>query len=134
MATSPSRSLAAVVLAAGRGKRFRTATPKVLHPVCGRPLLWHAIANALAAKPQRLVVVVAPGADDVVDAVRSWDLTPRPTFVVQDEPLGTGHAVLAARGAVGRVDEVLVVGGDLDRKSTRLNSSHVSESRMPSSA
>ena len=114
MATRPSRSLAAVVLAAGRGKRFRTATPKVLHPVCGRPLLWHAIANALAAKPQRLVVVVAPGADDVVDAVRSWDLTPRPTFVVQDEPLGTGHAVLAARGAVGRVDEVLVVGGDFD--------------------
>ena len=114
MATSPSRSLAAVVLAAGRGKRFRTATPKVLHPVCGRPLLWHAIANALAAKPQRLVVVVAPGADDVVDAVRSWDLTPKPTFVVQEEPLGTGHAVLAARGAVGRVDEVLVVGGDFD--------------------
>ena len=79
-----------------------------------RPLLWHAIRNALAAKPDRLVVVVAPGSDAVVDAVRSWDLSPKPTFVVQEEPLGTGHAVLAARSAVGRVDEVLVVGGDFD--------------------
>lgn len=114
MATRPSRSLAAVVLAAGRGKRFRTRTPKVLHPICGRPLLWHAIANAVAAKPARLVIVVGPDADDVVEAVRSWDLTPKPTFVVQEEPLGTGHAVLAARGAVGRADDVLVVGGDYD--------------------
>lgn len=114
MAPTRTRRTAAVVLAAGRGTRLRSATPKVLQPVAGRPLLWHAMRNALAARPERLVVVVSPGADDVVDAVRSWGLRPAPTFVVQERPLGTGHAVLAARRAVGAVDEVLVVGGDFD--------------------
>lgn len=114
MPSTRGRSTAAVVLAAGRGTRLRSRTPKVLHPIAGRPLLWHAIQNALAARPSRLVVVVAPDGDDVREAVASWGLRPEPTFVVQDRPLGTGHAVLAARRAIGAVDEVLVVGGDFD--------------------
>ena len=114
MPASRSRSLAAVVLAAGRGVRFRSSVPKVLQPLCGRPLLWYAVRNALAAKPDRLVIVVAPGADEVVDAVRSWNLKPAPTFVVQREQLGTGHAVRAAATALGRVTDVVVVGGDYD--------------------
>ena len=109
---SPSRSLAAVVLAAGKGKRLRSKTPKVLFSVCGRPALWHVLRAAVAAKPTKLVVVVSHGADEVMDAVRSWDLSPTPVFVDQGVPLGTAHAVLAARRAVGRVDEVLVLGGD----------------------
>jgi bifunctional UDP-N-acetylglucosamine pyrophosphorylase / glucosamine-1-phosphate N-acetyltransferase len=112
--TSSGRSVAAVVLAAGKGKRFRSSVPKVLHPVAGRPLLWHAVRNALAAKPSRLVIVVGNGAGRVEEAVRSWGLSPEPIFVDQGEALGTGHAVLAAERAVGRVDEVLVVGGDFD--------------------
>jgi bifunctional UDP-N-acetylglucosamine pyrophosphorylase/glucosamine-1-phosphate N-acetyltransferase len=108
------RSLAAVVLAAGKGKRLRSGTPKVLHPLCGRPLLWHAVRNALAARPTSLVFVVSNGADRVRDEVSSWDLQPAPVFVDQGEPLGTGHAVLAAEDAVGRAEEVLVVGGDYD--------------------
>ncbi len=111
---SKPRSLAAVVLAAGKGKRLRSKLPKVLHPVAGRPLLWHAMQNALAARPSRIVVVVANGAGAVEAAVRSWGIWPEPVFVNQGEPLGTGHAVLAAEKAVGRVDEVLVVGGDFD--------------------
>ncbi|MFM7719007.1 MAG: bifunctional UDP-N-acetylglucosamine diphosphorylase/glucosamine-1-phosphate N-acetyltransferase GlmU [Actinomycetota bacterium] len=114
MAANRPRTLAAVVLAGGRGVRFRSKTPKVLQPLCGRPLLWHAVRNALAARPDRLVIVVPPGADDVVAAVEAWDLTPAPTFVVQREPLGTGHAVRAAATALGRVADVLVVGGDFD--------------------
>jgi bifunctional UDP-N-acetylglucosamine pyrophosphorylase/glucosamine-1-phosphate N-acetyltransferase len=109
---SPSRSLAAVVLAAGKGKRLRSKTPKVLFPVCGRPALWHVLRAAAAAKPSKIVVVVSHGADEVIAAVRSWKLSPAPVFVDQGVPLGTGHAVLAARRAVGRVDEVLVLGGD----------------------
>jgi len=109
---SPSRSLAAVVLAAGKGKRLRSKTPKVLFPVCGRPALWHVLRAAAAAKPTKIVVVVSHGADEVIAAVRSWDVSPAPVFVDQGVPLGTGHAVLAARRAVGRVDEVLVLGGD----------------------
>jgi bifunctional UDP-N-acetylglucosamine pyrophosphorylase/glucosamine-1-phosphate N-acetyltransferase len=86
----------------------------VLQPLCGRPLLWHALQLALAANPDRLVVVLPPGASAVADAVRSFGLDPAPTFVTQREPLGTGHAVRAASRAIGTVDDVLVVGGDFD--------------------
>lgn len=114
MPTRPSRSLAAVVLAAGEGKRLKSSTQKVLHPICGRPALWWVLRNARAARPSRIVIVVHHGADDVREAVRSWGVTPEPVFVEQGEALGTGHAVLAAERAVGRVDDVLVLGGDFD--------------------
>ena len=100
------------MLAAGKGKRLRSSTPKVLFPVCGRPALWHVLEAARAAKPTKIVVVVSHGRKQVEAAVRSWDISPEPVFVDQGEPLGTGHAVLAAERAVGRADEVLVLGGD----------------------
>lgn len=106
--------LVAVVLAAGKGRRLRSSLPKVLHPVCGRPLLWHAVRNALAARPERIVVVVGNGAERVREEVGSWDLPVPVVFVDQGEPLGTGHAVLVAERAVGAAEEVLVVGGDFD--------------------
>jgi bifunctional UDP-N-acetylglucosamine pyrophosphorylase/glucosamine-1-phosphate N-acetyltransferase len=109
-----STSLAAIVLAAGRGKRLRSSTPKVLHPICGRPALWWSLRTIAAARPSRIVIVVHHGADQVREAVRSWRIRPEPVFVEQGEPLGTGHAVLVAEKAIGRVDEVLVVGGDFD--------------------
>ena len=112
--TTSSETLAVVVLAAGKGERLKSSTPKVLHPVCGRPALWHVLQLALAAKPTKIVVVVGHGADDVRAAVRSWGIEPRPVFVEQERQLGTGHAVLAARRAVGRVGHVLVANGDLD--------------------
>ena len=109
-----SRSLAAVVLAAGKGERLKSATPKVLHPVCGRPVLWHTLQAVRAVRPSRIVVVVGYGADDVRDAVASWNLKPDPVFVEQAEQLGTGHAVQQAEKAVGRVDDVLIANGDFD--------------------
>jgi bifunctional UDP-N-acetylglucosamine pyrophosphorylase / glucosamine-1-phosphate N-acetyltransferase len=112
--TRAHRSLGAVILAAGKGERLRSARPKVLHPICGRPALWHVVQTALAAKPDKIVIVVGHGADDVRDAVASWKLTPKPVFVEQSKQLGTAHAVLAARSAVGRVSEVLVANGDFD--------------------
>lgn len=109
-----STSRAVVVLAAGKGKRLRSTTPKVLHPICGRPALWWVLRNVRAARPSRIVIVVHHGADEVRDAVRSWNVAPSPVFVEQGEALGTGHAVLAAEKAIGRASEVLVVGGDYD--------------------
>jgi bifunctional UDP-N-acetylglucosamine pyrophosphorylase/glucosamine-1-phosphate N-acetyltransferase len=109
-----TRSLAVVVLAAGKGKRLKSSTPKVLHPICGKPALWHVLQAALGPKPERIVVVVGHGADEVKAAVRSWGIRPSPVFVTQTEQLGTGHAVQVARRAVGRVDDVLVLGGDYD--------------------
>ncbi len=112
--TKNARTLAAVVLAAGKGKRLKSSKPKVLHPICGRPALWHVLQGVLATTPNKIVVVVGHGADDVRSAVRSWGLKPAPVFVEQTEQLGTGHAVLAAEQAVGRAQDVLVVGGDFD--------------------
>ena len=105
-------SVAAVVLAAGQGKRIKSKLPKVLHPVCGRPVLWHVLRAVVGAKPQRLVVVVHEGREDVEEAVRSWDLRPEPVFVDQGEPLGTGHAVTVAEDDVRRADTLLVANGD----------------------
>jgi bifunctional UDP-N-acetylglucosamine pyrophosphorylase/glucosamine-1-phosphate N-acetyltransferase len=111
--TSP-RSLAAVILAAGKGKRLRSSVPKVLHPVAGRPLLWHVLQTVKVARPSKIVVVVGHGADEVREAVASWGIAPAPAFVEQTEQLGTGHAVMEAERAVGRASEVLVVNGDFD--------------------
>jgi bifunctional UDP-N-acetylglucosamine pyrophosphorylase/glucosamine-1-phosphate N-acetyltransferase len=111
---SPSspRSLAVVVLAAGRGKRMKSSRPKVLHEVCGRPGLWYVLRAAAALRPSRLVVVVGHQPEDVESAVRSWQVRPEPVFVDQGRPLGTGHAVSAAERAVGRERDVLVLPGD----------------------
>ncbi|MDE2695177.1 MAG: bifunctional UDP-N-acetylglucosamine diphosphorylase/glucosamine-1-phosphate N-acetyltransferase GlmU [Chloroflexota bacterium] len=109
--TTPERSAdgwTAIVLAAGRGTRMRSRTPKVLHPVAGRPML-HLVLDALAtAGFDRRVVVAADADDEVAEAGRS-----RATIAVQDTPLGTGHAVLAAREAAGDAERVLIVNGDL---------------------
>jgi bifunctional UDP-N-acetylglucosamine pyrophosphorylase / glucosamine-1-phosphate N-acetyltransferase len=103
-----------VVLAAGKGERLKSGTPKVLHPVCGRPLLWHTLQAVRAAKPERIVVVIGHGADDVRDAVTSWGLKPAPVFVEQAEQLGTGNAVQVAEKALGKMDDVLIANGDFD--------------------
>jgi bifunctional UDP-N-acetylglucosamine pyrophosphorylase/glucosamine-1-phosphate N-acetyltransferase len=103
-----------VLLAAGKGKRLKSETPKVLHPICGRPALWHVMQAGLAAKPTKVIVVVGHGADDVRAEVASWKISPRPVFVEQRRQLGTGHATGVAEQAVGRADDVLVMGGDFD--------------------
>jgi bifunctional UDP-N-acetylglucosamine pyrophosphorylase / glucosamine-1-phosphate N-acetyltransferase len=112
VAETRPRSLAVVVLAAGIGKRLKSKTPKVLHELCGRPLLWHVLKAAEAAKPQRIVVVVHHDAELVEEHVGSWGIRPAPVFVDQGEPLGTGHAVLVAERAVGTATDVLVLAGD----------------------
>jgi bifunctional UDP-N-acetylglucosamine pyrophosphorylase/glucosamine-1-phosphate N-acetyltransferase len=101
-----------VILAAGKGKRMKSARPKVLQEVCGRPSLWHVLRAAAAARPERMVVVVHEQAEDVADAVRSWKIKPEPEFVDQGEPLGTGHAVAVTEQATAGAQEVLVLAGD----------------------
>ena len=88
-------SLTVVVLAAGEGKRFRSALPKPLHPVAGRPLLWHVLAAAAPLKAERTVVVVGNGADQVTAAVDGFDLGPV-AFATQAAQRGTGDALAAA--------------------------------------
>jgi bifunctional UDP-N-acetylglucosamine pyrophosphorylase/glucosamine-1-phosphate N-acetyltransferase len=112
VARKPSRNLSAVVMAAGKGVRLKSSLPKVLHPVCGRPSLWHVLRAVAAVRPDRVLVVVAHEGNQVEEAARSWGLDLSLRFVDQGEPLGTGHAVMATEGAVGRAEDVLVVSGD----------------------
>ncbi|KVD83890.1 bifunctional N-acetylglucosamine-1-phosphate uridyltransferase/glucosamine-1-phosphate acetyltransferase [Burkholderia stagnalis] len=105
-----------VILAAGTGKRMRSALPKVLHPLAGRPLLSHVIATARALQPSRLVIVVGHGAEQVQAAVAAPDVQ----FAVQAEQLGTGHAVRQALPLLDPAQPTLVLYGDvpLTRVST----------------
>ncbi|HEY8116109.1 MAG TPA: NTP transferase domain-containing protein, partial [Actinomycetota bacterium] len=65
----PTNSLVAVVLAAGKGKRLKSAVPKVLHPICGRSALWWVLQDVRVARPSKIVIVVHHGAEEVREAV-----------------------------------------------------------------
>ena len=88
--------LACVVLAAGKGTRMRSALPKVLHPLAGRPMVEHVLANARALAPERMVLVVGP---ELEAGARGLEGVAGGTVscVVQEAPLGTAHAVAQAR-------------------------------------
>ena len=102
---------AAVILAAGQGTRMRSSLPKVLHQVGGRTLLDRAIDAAETLGCARIVVVVGSHAPEVGEHVRDR-LGPDAT-AVQDPPLGTGHAVLAAREALsGFTGDLIVTSAD----------------------
>ena len=105
-----------VILAAGTGKRMRSALPKVLHPLAGRPLLSHVIDTARTLGPNRLVVVIGHGGDAVRAAVAAPDVL----FAVQEQQLGTGHAVKQALPLLDPAVPTLVLYGDvpLTRAST----------------
>ncbi|MGN6809022.1 MAG: bifunctional UDP-N-acetylglucosamine diphosphorylase/glucosamine-1-phosphate N-acetyltransferase GlmU [Trinickia sp.] len=98
-----------VVLAAGAGKRMRSALPKVLHPLAGRPLLSHVIETARMLSPTRIVVVVGHGGEAVQQAVAAPDIK----FAVQHEQLGTGHAVQQALPLLDPAQPTLVLYGDV---------------------
>jgi bifunctional UDP-N-acetylglucosamine pyrophosphorylase / glucosamine-1-phosphate N-acetyltransferase len=112
-------SLTVVVLAAGEGKRFRSALPKPLHPVCGRPLLWHVLAAAAPLKADRTVVVVGNGADEVTAAVETFGLGPV-SFAVQAVQRGTGDALATAVPLLEGDGDVLVLFGDTPLVSAEL--------------
>jgi bifunctional UDP-N-acetylglucosamine pyrophosphorylase/glucosamine-1-phosphate N-acetyltransferase len=111
--------LTVVVLAAGEGKRFRSAVPKPLHQVAGRPLLWHVLAAAAPLKADRTVAVVGHGADEVTAAVGGFDLGPV-DFVVQADQRGTGDALAAALPQLEGDSDVMVLSGDTPLVSTAL--------------
>lgn len=102
-------SLHIIILAAGQGTRMRSALPKVLQPLAGRPLLAHVIDSAQALEPAHVHVVVGHGADAVRAAFAGSDVT----WVTQTEQLGTGHAVQQAMPAIPNDARVLVLYGDV---------------------
>lgn len=111
----PAGRTTAVVLAAGLGTRMKSALPKVLHPLCGRPMLayvldaWDEAAGADGATPTRSVIVYSPA----VEAIKG-QFAERADFALQDEPRGTGDAVRSAMSAIpDDATEILILSGDV---------------------
>jgi bifunctional UDP-N-acetylglucosamine pyrophosphorylase/glucosamine-1-phosphate N-acetyltransferase len=100
-------NLSVVILAAGKGKRMRSHTPKVLHEALGKPLLQHVLDAVSPLRPAKTIVVIGNGAQQVIEKMD--DGTVR--FVIQKRLLGTGNALAVARRELGR-GPVIVLNGD----------------------
>jgi bifunctional UDP-N-acetylglucosamine pyrophosphorylase/glucosamine-1-phosphate N-acetyltransferase len=105
-----ARQFAVLVLAAGKGVRMRSDLPKVMHKVCGRPMLQFVLDTAESLGPTEIVAVIGQNKKAVVESFRER----RVNWVVQEEQLGTAHAVMTAAPALkGFGGDVLVLCGDV---------------------
>lgn len=105
------RTCLAIVLAAGESTRMKSSMSKVLHPVAGRPMIAHVVEALSNASISDIALVVGRDADAVSAAADIGGVSV--SSYLQKERLGTGHAVLAARDAIAkRFDDILVVFGD----------------------
>jgi bifunctional UDP-N-acetylglucosamine pyrophosphorylase/glucosamine-1-phosphate N-acetyltransferase len=134
LSMSQSR-FAAIILAAGRGTRMKSAIPKVMHPIAGQPMIAHLLDALHPLAPAATVVVVGPQMESVARIVAPAE------SVVQDPPLGTGDAVRTALQALedrlapqGGIDEVLVLYGDTPFLTTDTLSKLLAERRRTSAA
>ncbi|MEY5033616.1 MAG: Bifunctional protein GlmU [Planctomycetota bacterium] len=97
-ANTTQRGLVAVILAAGKGTRMQSDLPKVMHPVLGRPMVHWVVDAALAAGATKTVLVIGHGAQLVRDYfAQQADLAGKVEFALQEQQLGTGHAVMMAK-------------------------------------
>lgn len=111
-----AQSLAVIVLAAGLGTRTKVSIPKVLLPLCGRTMLGTVLHTVAKLSPERTIVVLHHGKQQVEEHLAAMDpaITANLVTVDQGEPRGTGHAVQTALPALGDFDgDVLVVYGDV---------------------
>ena len=101
--------ITAVLLAAGQGTRMKSSLPKVLHPVAGKPMIWHALQAIQQSTTEKPVVVVGHGADEVIKYLGDSAQT-----VLQEPQLGTGHAVMQAESLLrGKTDLIVVCYSDM---------------------
>lgn len=106
-----SQGFLALILAAGKGTRFKSDKIKVLHPLLGKSMLRLMVDSILGLKPQNVYVVVGYQKDDVMEEFKSDEVS----FVDQKEQLGTAHAVLAAKSVLKKDlnKDILIINGDL---------------------
>lgn len=98
----------AIILAAGKGTRMKSKLYKVLHPVCGKPMVEHIMNRVTETKPNEIITIVGHGAELVKN-----QLGERSQYALQAEQLGTGHAVLQAEPFLkGKKGTTLVISGD----------------------
>jgi len=113
------KNVAAIILAAGKGVRMQSDLPKVFHRLAGKPLLQHVIESVQKCGIDKIYVVVGHKKKLITDHFKTWDVN----FVVQDQQLGTGHAVKMAEDQLKDFEgTVLVLAGDVPLlSSTTLN-------------
>ena len=98
----------AIILAAGKGTRMKSSLYKVLHPVCGKPMVEHVIDNVSSIRASKIVTIIGHGAEDVKKVVGS-----KTEYALQAEQLGTAHAVMQAKDILGNEEgTTLVICGD----------------------
>jgi bifunctional UDP-N-acetylglucosamine pyrophosphorylase/glucosamine-1-phosphate N-acetyltransferase len=99
----------AILLAAGQGTRMKSDLPKVLHPLCGKPMLWHVLEALKVATTEKPVVIVGHGAPEVEKYVGD-----AAHCVLQEPQLGTAHAAMQAEALLkGKTDYVIVTYADM---------------------
>ena len=99
----------AVILAAGQGTRMKSSLPKVLHPLCGKPMVWHVLEALKTATTEKPIVVVGHGAEEVTNY-----LGEAAQAVLQQPQLGTGHAAMQAEALLkGNTDYVIITYADM---------------------
>ncbi|HEY1728156.1 MAG TPA: bifunctional UDP-N-acetylglucosamine diphosphorylase/glucosamine-1-phosphate N-acetyltransferase GlmU [Candidatus Baltobacteraceae bacterium] len=104
----------AIVLAAGKGVRMKSTTPKVLHEICGRPMIWWVLRALRDAGVTRVVVVTSPENDAAIAAVADVIPDVKIDTVIQSEQKGTGHAVqIALQAMKPREGTILIAYGDM---------------------
>ncbi|WP_105166575.1 bifunctional UDP-N-acetylglucosamine diphosphorylase/glucosamine-1-phosphate N-acetyltransferase GlmU [Pseudoalteromonas sp. T1lg23B] len=107
-------SLTTIILAAGKGTRMRSKLPKVLHPVAGQPMVQHVIDNAVALGSKSINLVYGHGREQLQTALSHNEVN----WVLQEEQLGTGHAVAVAKQHIEDQDTVLILYGDVPLTKT----------------
>ncbi|MCL2388910.1 MAG: bifunctional UDP-N-acetylglucosamine diphosphorylase/glucosamine-1-phosphate N-acetyltransferase GlmU [Elusimicrobia bacterium] len=125
------KNFSAVILAAGKGTRMKSAVPKVLHEVSLTPMLGRVIESVSALSPDRIAVVVGSGAGAVEDYLKT--LKTKTTVIYQDKQLGSGHALKQAQNAFKNYKgNILVLSGDVPLIEPltlkKLLSSHIKKS------
>jgi bifunctional UDP-N-acetylglucosamine pyrophosphorylase / glucosamine-1-phosphate N-acetyltransferase len=101
-------SVSAVVLAAGKGTRMKSAKAKVLHELFFKPMLHHVLDAVVAAGIEQIAVIVGHQRKEVLASLHGYRIVP----VVQEEQLGTGHAVFCAEAACAQAGLVMILCGD----------------------
>ncbi|MFH1576803.1 MAG: sugar phosphate nucleotidyltransferase [Candidatus Margulisiibacteriota bacterium] len=104
------KPLAVIVLAAGKGTRMKSDLPKVFHEILGEPMLTYVLETVKQLAPQQTFLVIGHKRDLIMDYYKDWDLK----FVIQEEQLGTGHAVMQAGPLLNDFSgTVLILAGDV---------------------
>ena len=120
--------LSVVILAAGKGTRMKSSTPKVLHKLANKPLVEHVYDTAKDLGAEEVVVIYGHGGEQVKETCKHFDAK----WVEQEEQLGTGHAVMQAFDSINLNNNVLILYGDvpLTRKETLLDLLEDSEGKV----